>query len=166
MQDIAASCRTPARSLWTVASPSDNSSSENIHPAIHHRHPYMVRQPWSSGVSLPPGQFHSLVVGSGCALEGVGRSLSGLSLACRGWIGVGVELGCWRIAAGLGRDWLALGGLRKRAVPGSGIPGWGPAVCGRLVSRCFKAPSLPLEVAGCGGARSKLAVRMIARGGR
>ena len=35
-----------------------------------------------------PGQSHSLVVGSVCALEGVERSLSGLSPACRGLIGV------------------------------------------------------------------------------
>ena len=46
----------------------------------------------------------------------------------------GVERGLWRTAAGLGKDWPALGGVRKWAVPESGFPGWGQVSHGRLAS--------------------------------
>ena len=64
------------------------------------------------------GQTHSLVVGSVCALEGVERSLSGLSLACRGLIGV-----CIRALNGVSgappRGWEGIG--RRSVAFGSGL---------------------------------------------
>ena len=84
--------------------------------------------------TLSTDQSQSLVVGSRCALEGIAehfRFAAGLSLIDRS-VQQGVEWGLWRTATWLGRDWPALGGLRKWAVLGSGFPGWGQISHGRL----------------------------------
>ena len=113
-----------------------------------------------------PGQSHSLVVGSVCALESVERSLSGLSPACRGLIGVcsralnGVSGAPPRGWEGIGRRSVAFGS----GLLGSGFPGWGQVLRGRLASTCFKASSrCHSKWSVAAGTRSKPAVRMIAR---